>query len=93
MNSIEIATEACRMALAVAMQVTLPILAVGLLVGLLVSILQAVTQIHEQTLSFIPKMFAMVATLFLLLPWILSVITAYTQNVLEHLSGTVLSSW
>ncbi len=93
MNSVETATEACRTALTVAMQVTLPILAVGLLVGLLVSIFQAVTQIQEQTLSFIPKIFAMVAALFLLLPWILSVITAYTQNVFERLSGAGLSSW
>ena len=77
----------------VAMQVTLPILAVGLLVGLVVSTFQAITQIQEQTLSFIPKMFAMVAVLFLLLPWILSVITAYTHSVLDNLSGTVLSIW
>ncbi len=77
----------------VAMQVTLPILAVGLIMGLVVSIAQAVTQIQEQTLSFIPKMFAMVAMLFLLLPWILSVITAYTHGVLDNLSSTVLSTW
>ncbi len=93
MDSIELATDACRTGLTVAMQVTLPILAVGLIMGLVVSIAQAVTQIQEQTLSFIPKIFAMVAVLFLLLPWILSVITAYTQNVLENLTVSVLSSW
>ena len=37
--------------------------------------------------------FAMVAVLFLLLPWILSVITAYTHGVLDNLSATVLSTW
>lgn len=93
MESLELATGACRTGLMVAMQVTLPILAVGLIVGLVVSIAQAVTQIQEQTLSFIPKIFAMVATLFFLLPWILSVITAYTQSVLENLSESVLSPW
>ena len=93
MESLELATEACRTGLTVVMQVTLPILAVGLIMGLVVSIAQAVTQIQDQTLSFIPKMFAMVAVLFLLLPWILSVITAYTHSVLDNLSGTVLSIW
>ena len=93
MESLELATDACRTGLMVAMQVTLPILAVGLIMGLVVSIAQAVTQIQEQTLSFIPKMFAMVAMLFLLLPWILSVITAYTHGVLDNLSSTVLSTW
>lgn len=93
MDTLELATGACRTALTVAMQVTLPILGVGLLVGLIVSIAQAVTQIQEQTLSFIPKIFAMVAVLFFLLPWILSVITAYTRGVLDNLSGTVSSIW
>lgn len=93
MESYQLATDACRTGLTVAMQVTLPVLAVGLVVGLVVSIGQAVTQIQDQTLSFIPKVFAMVATLLLLLPWILSMITAYTQSVLERLSDSVLSSW
>ena len=93
MENLELATEACRTGLIVVMQVTLPILAVGLLVGLVISIGQAITQIQEQTLSFIPKIFAMVAVLFLLLPWILSVITAYTHGVLDNLSVTVLSTW
>ena len=57
------------------------------------SIAQAMTQIQEQTLSFIPKMFAMVAVLFFLLPWFLSVLTSYTRNVLGSLSATVLPPW
>ena len=93
MESLELATEACRTGLTVAMQVTLPILTAGLIVGLVISIAQAVTQVQDQTLSFIPKMFVMVAVLFLLLPWILSVITGYTHDVLDNLSGVVLSSW
>lgn len=47
-----------------------PILAVGLVVGLVVSILQAVTQIQEQTLVFVPKILAMVATTVALFSWI-----------------------
>ncbi len=84
---IEIAVELCRRALALAMQIGLPILTVGLVVGLVVSVAQAATQIQEQTLSFIPKMAAMVAAVFLLLPWVLSVVTTYTHQVLSRLAS------
>lgn len=63
-----------------------PILGVSLLVGLLVSIFQAMTQIQEQTLTFIPKVVAVVAVLLVLGPWMLSVLTAYTSNLLKQLA-------
>lgn len=63
-----------------------PILGVSLVVGLLVSIFQAMTQIQEQTLSFIPKVVAVIAVLLLLGPWMLSVLTAYTSNLLTQLA-------
>lgn len=63
-----------------------PILGTSLLVGLLVSIFQAMTQIQEQTLTFIPKVVAVVAVLLLLGPWMLSVLTAYTSNLLTQLA-------
>jgi len=63
-----------------------PILGVSLLVGLLVSIFQSMTQIQEQTLSFIPKVIAVIAVLLLLGPWMLSVLTAYTTNLLTQLA-------
>ena len=62
-----------------------PLLAVGLIVGLSVSIVQAVTQIQEQTLSFIPKILAVVGTLLLLMPWMLAVIVEYTRGLLLRL--------
>lgn len=64
-----------------------PILGVSLLVGLLVSIFQAMTQIQEQTLSFIPKVVAVIAVLILLGPWMLSILTAYTTNLLTQLAS------
>lgn len=63
-----------------------PVLGVSLLVGLLVSIFQAMTQIQEQTLSFIPKVVAVVAILMILGPWMLSVLTVYTSNLLTQLA-------
>jgi len=63
-----------------------PILGVALLVGLLVSIFQSMTQIQEQTLSFIPKVIAVAAVMLLLGPWMLSVLTIYTTNLLTQLA-------
>lgn len=73
-------------ALGTAMLVGGPILGVSLLVGLLVSIFQAMTQIQEQTLSFIPKILAIVAVLLILGPWMLTVLTTYTTNLLTQLA-------
>ena len=64
------ALDTVREAFLLMLTVSAPILAVGLVVGLVVSIVQAVTQIQEQTLVFVPKIVAMVATTVLLLSWI-----------------------
>jgi flagellar biosynthetic protein FliQ len=64
------ATELIRQTLLLALIVSAPMLLIGLAVGVLVSLLQAVTQIQEQTLSFVPKITAMVASAILLMPWI-----------------------
>lgn len=56
----------------------LPILAVTLLVGVLVSLFQAITNMQEQTLVLIPKMLAVMALLFVLLPWMLQVLVSLT---------------
>ena len=58
-----------------------PILIVALVVGLAVSIFQAVTQIHEMTLTFIPKMLAVAAVLTVLLPWTLRQLMDFTINL------------
>jgi len=58
-----------------------PPLLAALAVGLLVSIFQAATQIQEQTLSFIPKLIALVVALVLTGPWMLQLWISYTQNL------------
>ena len=58
-----------------------PILVAALVVGLAVSIFQAVTQIHEMTLTFIPKMLAVAAVLTVLLPWTLRQLMDFTINL------------
>lgn len=63
-----------------------PVLVVSLLVGLIISIFQAMTQIQEQTLSFIPKIIAIAVVLVLLGPWMLEIMTNYTINLFSELS-------
>lgn len=67
---LDTATELIRQTLILALVVSAPMLLIGLAVGVVVSLLQAVTQIQEQTLSFVPKITAMVASAILLMPWI-----------------------
>ena len=59
-----------RTALLEALILSAPILGAGLLIGLLISLFQAVTQIQEQTLTFVPKIFVMIGVAIVLLGWI-----------------------
>ncbi|OGS36150.1 MAG: flagellar biosynthetic protein FliQ [Elusimicrobia bacterium RIFOXYB2_FULL_49_7] len=58
-----------------------PLLLVGLAVGLAIGIFQAVTQIHEMTLTFIPKILAVGAVFLLMLPWMLQKFMDFTINI------------
>jgi flagellar biosynthetic protein FliQ len=74
---VNLATQAMDLALKVAG----PLLLVGLVVGVLVSLFQAVTQIQEQSLSFIPKIVGVAAVIVLLGPWMLNQLVSYAQNL------------
>ena len=63
------AVDLVRNTLLLALLVAAPMLIVGMLVGIFVSLAQAVTQIQEQTLTFIPKIVAMIASAIVLMPW------------------------
>ncbi|MCK4658347.1 MAG: flagellar biosynthesis protein FliQ [Phycisphaerae bacterium] len=66
----DMALDIGRNAFHLALLTSAPILAMGLVVGLAISIFQAVTQLQEQTLSFVPKIAAMVLAASLFIPWI-----------------------
>jgi flagellar biosynthetic protein FliQ len=68
-------------ALMLALKVGLPILLVSLVVGLVISIFQAITQIQEMTLTFIPKILAMVLVVIVAGPWMLDQILGYTTDL------------
>jgi flagellar biosynthetic protein FliQ len=66
-----------------------PLLAAAMTVGIIVSVLQAITQINESTLTFIPKMIAVLAVLTVMAPWMLEVLRQYTTDVLGNAGSLV----
>jgi flagellar biosynthetic protein FliQ len=76
-------------AMELALKVALPLLLVGLAVGLIISVFQAVTQIQEQTLSFIPKIVGMGLVLVVAGPWMLSEVITYTQELYSSIPTMV----
>ena len=76
-------------ALYIGMMVAAPLLLTALLVGLLVGVIQAATQIHEMTLSFIPKLLAMAAVGLLVGPWMLHTLMQFTHDIIVGLPDAV----
>ena len=74
-----------RQAVEMTLLIALPMLGIGLVVGLSVGIFQAVTQIQEMTLTFIPKIVAVLSALIFFGPWILEKITSYTTNLIINI--------
>jgi flagellar biosynthetic protein FliQ len=73
--------ELVRQTLIVALKIAAPILVAGVVVGLVISIVQAVTSIQEQTLTFVPKIAAMLAVAILLIPWIVVRLVEFTVEM------------
>ncbi len=81
--------DLARNALVLVLMLAGPLLLVALLVGLLVSVVQAVTSIQEQTLAFVPKLFAVGVTFLILLSWMLQQMMKYTTELFRSLPGLV----
>ena len=76
-------------ALMTLLMVSAPLLGVILLVGLLVSLFQAITQIHEATLSFVPKLIAAIAVFAWAGPWMLNVLVDFIRRTIESIPTLV----
>jgi flagellar biosynthetic protein FliQ len=74
-----------REAIMMTLMVSAPMLAFGLIIGLAISILQAVTQIHEMTLTFIPKIVAVAAALLIFLPWMINMLVDFTTRLFQSI--------
>ena len=78
-----------QQALWVTMMLAGPLLGSALAVGLLVGMIQAATQINEMTLSFIPKLLVLVIALVVSGPWMLQVITNYTEQLFGQIPSLI----
>lgn len=85
----ELVITLAREALIVILLVAGPMLLSGLLVGLLVSILQATTQIQEATLSFVPKIVAVMLAVLIFGPWMLNILTDFAARLLGNLGAAI----
>lgn len=80
-----IAAETMR----VTLLVSAPILLVGLVVGIVISVFQAVTQVHEMTLTFVPKIIAVMLALLVAAPWMLDMLVNFTHNLFSNIPNYI----
>ena len=85
----ELVIDLSMRALRTALLLAAPPLLAAVVVGVMISIFQSVTQIQEQTLVQVPKMFAVVVVLMLTIPWMLELLLNFTANIFLHLPGFV----
>ena len=81
MMTVEQATDLLREAMLMTLIIIGPILAIGMVVGLVISLVQAVTQIQEQTLAFVPKIFAMGVAVVIVMPWMFQRLLEYSHQL------------
>lgn len=84
MNPSEAVTLA-QNAIIIAMLLAAPLLLVGMAVGLIISLFQAVTQIQEMTLTFVPKILAVMLTMLFISSWMVTKLIDYTHNLIVNL--------
>jgi flagellar biosynthetic protein FliQ len=74
-----------RDAIFVLLKISAPVMLVSLLVGLIIALFQALTQIQEMTLTFVPKILAIFLTLILTLPWMLTTLKDFNQELMNRI--------
>lgn len=86
----EDAIDLGREAILTSLMIGAPVLVVGVVVGLLIGLFQALTQIQDQTISFVPKIIAMVAVLAFCLPWLIQRMMEYSEGLITNIPNIVL---
>ena len=79
--------EVSRDAVVVVLKIGTPIMLISLIVGLVISLFQALTQIQEATLTFVPKILVVIVSLLLLAPFMLHVLTDFTEQLMQRIVG------
>ncbi len=78
-----------REAIMLTLMLALPLLGLGLIVGLSISIFQSVTSIQEMTLTFIPKIIAILTALMIFSPWMMEKITTFTRTLIINIPNYI----
>lgn len=81
--------EITNQAIKVTLYVSSPMLIGALVIGIIVSLFQAVTQINEQTLSFIPKILVIVGALVIFAPWMSETLTTFTRDLIVNIPNLI----
>lgn len=76
-------------AISLTLMISAPMLIIGLIVGVVISIFQAVTQIHEMTLTFVPKIVAVAVAMLIFLPWMINMMVDFTGRLFSSLPTLV----
>lgn len=85
MNDFGAFQEITNQAIKVALFISAPMLGGALIIGIIVSLVQAVTQINEQTLSFIPKIFVIGGAIVFFAPWMSDVLMTFTRDLIINI--------
>lgn len=83
------ALELARRAILLSLRLTMPILTISLIIGVIISLFQAVTQIQEQTLTFVPKVIVLSLALIVLGPWMLHTLVQFTSSLFASLPHVI----
>ena len=77
--------DVARDAITVLLRVSGPVMLVGLVVGMIIALFQALTQLQEMTLTFVPKILAVFASLLLLLPFMMTSLMAFMERIAQRI--------
>ena len=77
--------DVARDAITVLLRVSGPVMLVGLAVGMIIALFQALTQLQEMTLTFVPKILAVFASLLLLLPFMMTSLMAFMERIVQRI--------
>ena len=86
---IDVVVNIIQQAALMVLMLSAPMLLIGLCVGLIVSVFQATTQIQEATLSFVPKIVAVLLSLIIFGPWMINTIANFTRNLFFGINGFI----
>lgn len=86
MNQNEV-IDITRETIMLVIQISMPVMLIGLIVGVSIALIQALTQIQEMTLVFVPKVFAILMSIFLFLPGFVALMVAFMEKIADRIIG------